>query len=90
MQAEFRELPQGAPLRQTAVEVVQVLGDGPSREDAGLAVARKVMSPHQYVPGYASAVGHADRLASGTTCVSEGCKLDVRPTLVNFILAMYA
>lgn len=52
LQAEFRELPQGAPLRQAAVDVVQVLGDGPSREDAGLAVARKVIL-HRYVPGYA-------------------------------------
>lgn len=38
----MRELPPAAPLRMAATEVVQVLGDGPAREDAGLAVARKV------------------------------------------------
>lgn len=71
------------------MDVVQVLGDGPSREDAGLAVARKVIL-HCHVPGYATA-GRAVQTGNFfRKCILEGCELNVRPALVNFISVMHA
>lgn len=71
-QAEWRELPQDAPLRTLAGEIVAVVACAPAQNDAAIAVSRKVFSRLLEVGGsrpgaaaYAAALGSIAKLIPG-------------------------